>query len=67
MKKVKLIQILLIAILLVAMVLLTGELFGKMRPLFMKIFAIAAWAALLGDAVCTLILAFGKKNAEKKA
>ena len=67
MKKVKLIQILLIAILLVAVVLLTGEIFGQLRPMFLKIFVVSAWAALLGSGICSMVLFFMRKKAQKEA
>ena len=62
MKKVKVLQILFLAILLIAWILLTGELFGQMRPFIMKVFAISSWAALLCETVCTIILSVQKRK-----
>ena len=62
MKKVKALQILFLALLLIAWVLLTGELFGQMRPFMMKVFAVSSWAALLCEAICTVILAVQKRK-----
>lgn len=62
MKKVKVLQLLFLALLLLAWVLLTGELFGQMRPFVMKIFALSSWTALLCEAICTVILAVQKRK-----
>lgn len=65
MKKTRVLQVLFIGLLLVAMVLLTGEIFGQMRPLMLKIFSVSWWVALLCSGVCTVILAFQNKKKEK--
>ena len=67
MKKVKFLQILLTLLTIVAFVLLTGEIFMDMRPLFLKIYAVSGWVALFGMLLCALIYSIQskKKNKEK--
>ena len=62
MKKVRVLQILFSVLTLVAMVLLTGEIFGQMRPLFLKLFVISGWSAMLIWICCSLVLAVKKKQ-----
>jgi len=62
MKKVRILQVLFDVLALVALVLLTGEIFGQMRPLFLKLFIICGWATMLIALVCAMVYAVKKKK-----
>ena len=62
MKKVRILQVLFDVLALVALVLLTGEIFGQMRPLFLKLFVITAWSSMVLALVCAMVCSVKKKK-----
>ena len=62
MKKVRILQVLFNVLALVALVLLTGEIFGQMRPLFLKLFVITAWSSMVLALVCAMVCSVKKKK-----
>ena len=62
MKKVRILQVLFDVLALVALVLLTGEIFGQMRPLFLKLFVVCAWSTMVIALICAMVYAIKKKK-----
>ena len=62
MKKVRILQVLFDVLALVALVLLTGEIFGQMRPLFLKLFVITAWSSMVLALICAMVYSVQKRK-----